>query len=95
MPTVVEGDFEWDSIKAESNFAKHGVLFAEAATVFADPLSVYLDDGSGMGTMVVIGTSLRERLLYVVHVERGDRDRIVSARLASPAERDVYESGGR
>jgi uncharacterized DUF497 family protein len=45
--------------------------------------------------MVVIGTSLRERLLYVVLVERGDRDRIISARLASPAERDVYEGRGQ
>ena len=72
MPTVVEGDFEWDSIKAESNLAKHGVSFAEAATVFADPIGIYLDDGSGTGNMVVIGTSLRERLLCVVHVERGD-----------------------
>jgi len=95
MPTVVEGDFEWDSTKAESNLAKHGVSFAEAATVFADPFSIYLDDGSGTGTMVVIGTSLRERLLYVVHIERGGRDRIVSARVASTAERDVYESGGQ
>ena len=95
MPTVVEGDFEWDSTKAESNFAKHGVSFPEASTVFADPFSIYLDDGSGTGTIVVIGTSLRERLLYVGHIERGDRDRIISARLASPAERDVYESGGQ
>jgi uncharacterized DUF497 family protein len=63
--------------------------------VFADPFSIYLDDGSGAGNMVVIGTSLRERLLYVVHVERGDRDRIISARLASPAERDVYEGRGQ
>jgi hypothetical protein len=94
MPPVVEGDFEWDSTKAESNLAKHGVSFPEAATVFADPFSIYLDDGSGTGNMVVIGTSLRERLLYVVHIERGDRARIISARLASPAERDVYESGG-
>ena len=37
VPTVVEGDFEWDSAKADSNLAKHGVSFAEAATVFADP----------------------------------------------------------
>ena len=94
MPTVVDGDFEWDTTKAESNLAKHGVSFPEAATVFADPFSIYLDDGSGTGNMVVIGTSLRERLLYVVHVERGDRDRIISARLASPAERDVYEGRG-
>lgn len=95
MPTVVEGDFEWDSTKAESNLTKHGVSFQEAATVFADPFSIYLDDGSGTGNMVVIGTSLRERLVYVVHVERGVRDRIISARLASPAERDVYEGRGQ
>ena len=84
MPTVVEGDFEWDSAKAESNLEKHGVSFPEAATVFADPMAVYLDDGTGTGNMVVIGTSLRERLLYVVHVERGQRDRIISARRRPP-----------
>ena len=63
MPTVVEGDFEWDSVKAAWNLAKHGVSFAEAATVFADPFAMYLDDGAGMGRMVVVGTSLRERIL--------------------------------
>lgn len=94
MPTVVEGDFEWDSTKAESNLAKHGVSFPEAATVFADPMAVYFDDGSGTDNMVVIGASLRERLLYVVHVERGERDRIISARPATGAERTVYDSGG-
>jgi hypothetical protein len=62
--------------------------------VFADPFAVYLDDGSGTGRMVVIGTSLRDRLLYVVHVERGERDRLVSARPATSGERDVYETGG-
>ena len=64
----------------------------EAATV-ADPAAVYLDDGSGTNRMVVIGTSLRERVLFVVHVERGARDRIISARTAERAERDVYQSG--
>ena len=94
MPTVVDGDFEWDSDKAASNLAKHGVSFSEATTVFADPFAVYLDDGSGIGRMVVIGTSLRDRLLCVVHVERGERDRLVSARRATGGERDVYETGG-
>jgi uncharacterized protein len=93
MPTVVEGDFEWDSEKAASNLVKHGVSFPEAATVFADPLAVYLDDGSGLGNMVVIGTSLQERVLFVVHVQRGERDRIISARPAAAGEREVYESG--
>lgn len=39
MPTVVEGGFEWDDAKAESNLAKHGVSFPEAATGFADPFA--------------------------------------------------------
>ncbi len=95
MATVVEGDFEWDDAKAASNLAKHGVSFPEAATVFADPFALYLDDGSGESNMVIIGASVRERLLFVVHVERGLRDRIVSARPATPRERDVYEAGGR
>jgi len=94
MPTVVEGDFEWDSAKAESNLAKHGVSFFEAATVFADPMAVYLDDGSAIGNMVVIGMSIRRRFLYVVHVERGQRDRIISARPATANERAVYDTGG-
>jgi uncharacterized protein len=94
MPTVIEGDFEWDSVKAASNLVKHGVSFAEAATVFADPFAVYLDDGSGTERMVVVGLSLRERVLYVVNVERGERDRIISARSATPAERAVYDGGG-
>jgi hypothetical protein len=86
VATVVEGDFEWDDEKARSNLEKHGVSFAEAA--------VHLDDGSGTDRMVVVGTSLRDRVLYVVHVERARRDRIISARPASHLERDVYESGG-
>lgn len=93
MATVVEGDFEWDSDKAASNLAKHGVSFPEAATVFADPFAVYIDNGSGEDRMVVIGTSLRERVLFVVHVERGERDRLISARRATAGERDVYETG--
>jgi len=93
VATVVEGDFEWESDKAASNLVKHGVSFSEAATVFADPFALYLDDGSGTGRMVVIGTSLRERVLFVVHVERGERDRIISARRATPREREFYENG--
>jgi len=44
VATIIDGDFEWDEAKALSNLRKHGVSFAEAATVFADPAAVYLDD---------------------------------------------------
>jgi uncharacterized protein len=99
IATVVDGDFGWDSEKAEANLAKHGVSFPEAATVFADPFAVYFDhesaaDESTEDRMVVIGTWLRERVLFVVHAERDERDRIVSARRATAGERDVYETRG-
>jgi uncharacterized DUF497 family protein len=32
--------FEWDIEKAKSNEKKHGILFEEASTVFADPYSL-------------------------------------------------------
>ncbi len=33
-------EFDWDPNKALHNFKKHGVDFQEAATVFADMLSI-------------------------------------------------------
>lgn len=36
--------FEWDLRKAKSNFRKHRVSFAEAASVFSDPLARIFPD---------------------------------------------------
>lgn len=93
MPTVVAGDFEWDADKAASNVAKHGVSFEEAATTFFDPHAMELDNGSPDGRLALIGYSEPARLLLVVFVERGERDRIISARRATGSERDRYEQG--
>ncbi|HEX9296621.1 MAG TPA: BrnT family toxin [Polyangiaceae bacterium] len=92
VATVVHGDFEWDAAKAASNLTKHDVSFEEAATVFADPNVLLLDDGAER--LVALGLSARVRVLYVVHVERGDRDRIISARRATPAEEAFYNTQG-
>lgn len=86
--------FEWDENKARQNIAKHGVSFIEATTVFTDPLSVTIEDSShsqGEQRYLVIGYSYRERLLVVVHVDRGDNIRIISARLCTSYERRIYE----
>jgi len=40
---------------------------------------------------VTFGVSTRSRLLAVSHTERGDSIRIISARLATNAERQIYE----
>lgn len=88
--------FEWDPAKAESNYQKHRVSFAEAATVFFDPLSITVPDplhSVDENRFVITGMSYQQRPLVVVHADRGDRIRIISARLASPSERNKYESG--
>ena len=86
--------FEWDPAQAKANRPKHRVSFEEAATVLADPLTLTIPDPLHSGTeqrFVTMGTSYRRRMLVVVHVDRGDRIRIISARKATRRERQVYE----
>ena len=86
--------FEWDPKKARRNQATHGISFDEASTAFRDPLSVTIDDplhSEHEERLVLIGQSHRNRILVVVHTERGDRIRIISARLATNKERHRYE----
>jgi len=87
-------DFQWDENKARTNLAKHGVSFDEATTVFADPLSLTIPDPAHSqmeDRLIVLGHSHQRKLLVVVHTERGDSIRIISARRASRRERTTYE----
>ena len=86
--------FRWSEEKAAANIRKHGVGFEEAKTVFGDSLALAvpdLADSVGEERWVVLGYSLRGRLLAVAHVDQGDEIRIVSARRASRSERRIYE----
>ena len=87
--------FEWDPQKAKSNPEKHGVSFEEASTAFQDTLSLTIDDplhSMDEERVVLIGMSNKNRLLVVVHAEREDNIRIISARKATKEERESYES---
>jgi uncharacterized DUF497 family protein len=86
--------FEWDPNKASANLLKHGVSFWEARSVFADPCSSTIDDPDHSWDeqrFVTIGLSDRARLLVVVHAERGQNLRLISARGANGRERDAYD----
>ena len=87
-------EFAWDEEKAASNEAKHGVSFAEAATVFNDPLSVTISDPDHSAEeerRIIIGHSHRQRLLFVAYTESQGNPRIISARKATRIETRVYE----
>jgi len=86
--------FEWNPEKAEANLKKHGVSFGEAETVFYDPLSLTVSDlihSDEENRFIITGFSDKQRQLVVVHMDRDDKIRIVSARLATPGERKKYE----
>ncbi|HEX8363462.1 MAG TPA: BrnT family toxin [Longimicrobium sp.] len=84
--------FEWDAWKARSNADKHGVTFREAAEAFFDPFCQWGDASvDGESREYVIGYSLAQKLLLVVHTDRFSATRIVSARPATREERRLYE----
>jgi len=89
-------DFEWDPSKADANQKKHGVAFDEAASVFFDPLALTGSDPDHSideFRYLTFGYSSSGRLLAVSHTARGDSIRIISARMATRAERKLYEEG--
>ncbi len=89
-------EFEWDPKKAAANEQKHSISFQEAATVFGDPLAVTFadpDHSVNEQRYVTFGLSRHKRLLVVSHTDRGERIRIISARLMTRKERRIYEEG--
>ena len=88
--------YEWDPEKARRNLREHGVSFEEAATVFLDPLALTYPDpdhSDEEDREITIGYSTRQRLLFVSHVQRRNRIRIISARQATRREHKQHEEG--
>ncbi len=86
--------FEWDPLKAKLNLRKHHVSFVEAETALLDPLSkTDLDPHHYISErrFLTFGLAWRGRLLAVSHTERGTVIRIISARVATKHEREIYE----
>jgi uncharacterized DUF497 family protein len=87
---------EWDPRKARSNLRKHRVSFEEAATALSDPMAATGADPDHSITeerYVTFGVSERGRLLVVAHTDEKETIRIISARIASKGERELYEEG--
>ena len=86
--------FDWDPIKAKLNIWKHRVSFEEAITALLDPLSKTDSDPDHSiqeHRFITFGMSARRRLLVVSYTERAEIIRLISARLATKTERNIYE----
>lgn len=86
--------FEWQEEKARANLSKHDVSFDEAQSAFDDPFYVVFydpDHSDEEERYIIIGRSQQNRLLMVSYTERGQKTRLISARVATRRERETYE----
>ncbi len=85
-------DFEWDEEKNKTNRAKHGIAFEEAALIFRGLTLTEIDDRQDYGETreISIGQLPEQVVVLVIHTDRNDVTRIISARSANRAERRKY-----
>lgn len=83
--------FEWDENKNSINKDKHKISFETASYVFDDPYYIEMYDfehSVDEDRYIAIGKV--GDVLFVVFTERKDTIRLISARLATNAERSLY-----
>lgn len=89
---------EWDPAKAQANLRRHGVAFADAATVLTDDFALTREDPDAVGEQrfVALGMSATGTLLVVVYTHREpDVYRLISSWKASKPQRTQYEKDRR
>lgn len=87
-------EFDFDPAKARSNIRKHGVSFAHAEQALRDELAVTVEDPDAVGEQrfVTLGMDALGRVLVVVHTQREEQTRVISARKASRGESEQYHA---
>jgi uncharacterized protein len=86
-------DFEWDDEKYRQNLHKHGVDFVEAMLIFENDVLSFEDKRQNYGeqrfrSIGMVGGNC----FVVVHTQRGDTTRLISAWKGGSDERDDYRS---
>jgi uncharacterized DUF497 family protein len=83
--------YEWDPEKAEANLRKHRIDFADAVSVFSDPLALTIPDEFGEeARFLTMGCDLLGRVVVVSHTWREERIRVISARKGTRREQRQY-----
>lgn len=91
MPTIIQGDFEWDLNKNKTNKAKHGIVFEESIALFDNWVSEQeIMHDSGEWRIIATG-KIKHRYITVVYTMRDESKRIISVRAARKEEKDCYD----
>lgn len=83
--------FEWDEEKNKLNQRKHGIDFETAMLVFNDLQRIEIYDMEHSTTEDRYNTiGMVHDVLFIVYTERKENIRLISARIATKAERSIY-----
>ena len=84
--------FEWDEKKNRLNIAKHGISFEDAVHLFDSFHLSFIDSRKDYNEVrkISIGRIVETLIVVVVHTDRRDQIRIISARRANEKERSRY-----
>lgn len=91
---IISVNVEFDPAKALANERKHGVRFVDAIQALQDDFAISIEDPDAVDEqrLVTLCMDGLGRVLVVVHTQRGDTTRIISARKASPGEAGQYHA---
>ena len=89
--------FGWDEKKNRTNIRDHGIRFEDAQRIFDGPVLTEIDERYNYDEIREISLGLLEGVvvLMVVHTDRNNITRLISARKATPRERRRYEKAIR
>jgi len=83
--------YEWDPHKAQANFSKHKIAFADAVSAFGDEYAITIgDEHPNENRYILLGKDAQNRILVVIYTYRDERIRIISARKATQTEINEY-----
>ena len=91
LPKPVE--FEWDEWNVRKNQLKHRVTSDEMEQIFSDPRKIIFSDMFHSATedrYIIIGKTIKGRVLYAVFTLRNKFVRVISARSLNRKERYLY-----
>ncbi len=83
----------WDEAKRKTNLQKHGLDFADAALVYDNPSKITFESprkGEARKQDIAM-VALRGKVLTLIYTEREPDIQVISFRVASRVEREVYE----
>ena len=89
--------FDWDENKNRANIADHGIRFEDAQKIFDGPVLTEIDERYHYDEIREISLGLLNGIvvLMVVHTDRENVTRLISARKATAKERRRYEKAIR